>query len=285
VFAVAAAAFWGLNASLGRSLLDDGLSAIQLTQLRGFFVVVVVGIGLAIARRDLLFIPWRHALAYAPVGGIGVAAAQATSFYAITRLSIGAALVIQYTYPFLILLGSWVMWRRSAPAQFWVAAAVALLGSALVVRIYDIEGVDFVGVGVAALAAVTTAYYIVGSESAGRRQHPLTSLFWLFAFAFAALALVDPPWNFPGGFFTSARHIELGIGVGLIGTLLPFGCLTAALRLLPSAQVGVVLMSQVVFGALFAVFLHSEALSLVQWLGGALVLGAVAAVQRMRDVN
>jgi drug/metabolite transporter (DMT)-like permease len=214
-----------------------------------------------------------------------VAAAQATSFHSITRLQIGAALVVQYTYPFLIMLWSGLVWARSVPRGFFAAGLVAFAGSALVVRVYDVGSVDMVGVAFAALASVTTAYYIAGSERAGAGRHPLTTLFWLFVFASIALGVVQPPWTFPVSFFDSASHVELGISVGLLGTLLPFGCVTAALRLLPSAQVGVVLMTQVVFGALFALALHSEELSVVQWLGAALVLGAAGAVQRRRDVQ
>jgi drug/metabolite transporter (DMT)-like permease len=89
---------------------------------------------------------------------------------------------------------------------------------------------------------------------------------------------VQPWWSFPFG------EVDpwLALGVIVIGTLLPFICVVAALRHLPAPRVAVAATLEPVLGALFAWWLHDERLAAVQLAGGALVLGAVLWVQARR---
>ena len=52
--AALAATLWALNASIARSLLDDGLPALRLTQLRSTGAFAALVVALAISRPELL---------------------------------------------------------------------------------------------------------------------------------------------------------------------------------------------------------------------------------------
>ncbi len=62
---------------------------------------------------------------------------------------------------------------------------------------------------------------------------------------------------------------------GFAGTTLAFLGMTWAQRYVPATRVALILASEPVFGAIFAVLLAGEYLSLVGWLGGAMIVGAI----------
>jgi drug/metabolite transporter (DMT)-like permease len=272
------ATMFALGGNLARYMLDDGVSALRLSQLRSAGSLVLLALGLALTRPELMRVRRDDLPQLAFLGICGLALVHATYYAAIDRLEIGVALVIQYTAPLLLLL--WLRFRhgrRLAPS-LWGAVALSIAGCALVVRAYDPGGLDGLGVLYAGGAAVTFAIYLVASERAGHRYESVTTLLWAFAFATLFWAVVQPWWSFPFG----KVDVWLGLGVIVIGTLLPFICVVAALRHLPAPRAAVAATLEPVLAAVFAWWLHDEHLALVQLIGGALVLGAVLWVQSHR---
>jgi DME family drug/metabolite transporter len=70
--------------------------------------------------------------------------------------------------------------------------------------------------------------------------------------------------------------------VVIVGTLLPFICMVAALRHIPAPRAAVVATLEPVLAGVFAWFLHHQALAAVQVLGALLVVGSVLWVQSRR---
>jgi drug/metabolite transporter (DMT)-like permease len=273
---------FALGGNLARYLLDDGVSALRLSQLRSAGSLVLLAAALALWRPGLLRIRRSDAASLAFLGICGLALVHATYYEAIARLEIGVALVIQYMAPLLLLGWLWLFHGRRIAPSLWGAVALSIAGCFLVVRAYDPGSLDARGVLAAFGASVTFAIYMVGSERAGRRYESVTTLVWAFGFASLFWATVEPWWDFPFGLFDTPRNVLLGTGVVVVGTMLPFICVVAALRHLPAPRVAVAATLEPVLAALFAWFLHHEELALVQIAGGALVLSAVLWVQSRR---
>ena len=273
---------WSLNASISRSLLDDGVNAGRLSELRavGSFVVLLAIV--AAVRPRLLRVERSEIPNLAVLGVAGIGAVYLTYFLAIERLQIGVALTLEYLGPLLLLLWLWLWRGRHLPGRLWAAMAMSLAGIVLVVRAYDLGSVDALGVGAALAAAVSFAIYLATSERAGERNSAATTLVWAFGFAALLWLVVQPPWTFPFDRFSDTENLLLGLAVILVGTLLPYGCLVAAVRHVPAARAGVVATLEPVLSALFAFLIHDEGLAAVQIAGGALVLAAVVWVQSQR---
>ena len=278
VLVAAGAAMFALGGNLARYLLDDGVSAVRLSQLRSAGSLVVLAAALAIARPRLLRARREDIGQLAFLGVIGLALVHATYYAAIDRLEIGVALVIQYTAPLILLL--WLRFRhgRALAPSLWGAVALSIAGCFLVVRAYDPGALDGAGVAAAFGAAATFAIYMVASERAGHRYEPVTTLVWAFLFASVLWAVVQPWWSFP----FSRLDVWLALGVILVGTLFPFICVVAALRHLPAPRAAVAATLEPVLAAMFAWFLHDEELAGVQIAGGIVVLAAVLWVQSHR---
>jgi drug/metabolite transporter (DMT)-like permease len=282
LLAATGAALFSLNGIWARYLLDDGVDAARLSQLRsaGAWLILLVVLGLT--RPDLLRVDRSMLPGLALLGVVGLAAVHATFFLAIDRLEIGPALTIQYLAPLLLLV--WlrtVHGRRIAPS-LWGAVGLSLLGCFLVVKAYDAGGLDAVGLIAAFGSTVTFAIYMVGSERAGHRLEPVTTLFWVFGFATVFWALATPWWSFPWDGLGSAANLLYAAALIVAGTLVPFLCIVASLRHIPAPRAAVVATLEPALAGVFAWILLGEELAAVQIAGGAVVLTAVAWVQSRR---
>ena len=281
--AAAAAAMWALNGNFAVYLLEDkALSPFELSELRSLGSWLILLAVLGIARPGLLRVRRGELPRLAVLGVAGLAAVHAAYFAAIERLEIGVAVTIQYLAPLLLLVWLRLAHRRRIASGLWGAVALSVAGCFFVVRAYAPGDLDALGVAAAFGAALAFAFYMVGAERAGHDHEPLTTLFWAFGFASLFWAVVAPWWEFPFGELGSARNALLAAGVVVIGTLLPFICMVAALRHVPSPRAGVVATLEPVLAAVFAWFLHDQALAAVQVTGGMVVLTAVAWVQSRR---
>jgi drug/metabolite transporter (DMT)-like permease len=282
LLAALAAALWALNASISRSLLDDGMDPLRLSQLRSAGAFAVLVIALAVARPRLLRIERADVPALAFLGVAGLALVHASYFTAIDRLQIGAALSIQYLAPLVLLVWLRVVHGRRLATTLWAAVALSVVGCFFVVGAYHASSLDGLGVAAAFGSTITFAIYMVGSERAGHRHEPVTTLVWAFGFASVFWALVLPWWDFPFHLVGSGRGALLATGVVTVGTLVPFVCMVAALRLIPSPRAAVVATLEPVLAAVFAWLLHDEVLAAPQVAGGVVVLAAVVWVQAHR---
>jgi drug/metabolite transporter (DMT)-like permease len=279
LLAAVAAGMFAVNGSLARYLLDDGVSAEHLSQLRVTVAFVLLAGTLALVDRRRLRIARADVPRMAWLGLAGVAIVQLSYFLAIERLPISVALVIQFTGPLMVLLWLRLAHGRRLRPSLYGAVALSVAGSALVVEIYDAGAIDGLGVVFSLVAAVTFAIYLIGFERAGHSYDAFTTLTWGLGFATLFWLLVSPPWTFPLGDFDGVRNAALALGVVVIGTLAPFLLNLSALRHLPAARVGVVATLEPPLAAVVAWIVHGEALAGIQIAGGLMVVAAVAWVQ------
>ena len=210
------------------------------------------------------------------LGIAGLALVQLTYFLAIDRLAISVALVVQYLGPLMVLLWLRVVHKRHlSPSLYGRGGALdrRLLRSWS--RSTTSTGSTASGLAFALAAAITFAIYLVGSERAGHSYSAFTTLVWGFGFATLFWLVVSPPWTFPFGDFDSLENLALGLGVVVVGTLLPFLLRSPRCATLPAPRVAVVATLEPVLAALIAWAVHDEALAAVQLLGVAVVVAAV----------
>jgi drug/metabolite transporter (DMT)-like permease len=277
--AATAATFWAVNGALAKFVLDEGVSAWRLSELRAFVSFVLLAGFLALTDRGALRVdrPGLRQLAF--YGICGLAIVHTTYFLAIERLDIGVALVVQYLGPLLILIWLAAVHGRRLQPSLWAAVTLAVLGSALVVQVYDIDALDGLGLAAAFASAVTFAVAMVTSERAGARYPAQTTLAYGFGFATLFWFVVQPPHTFPFDQFDSLRMIALGAGVAVVGTLIPFFLMVAAVRHIPASRAAIIATLEPVLGALIAWPVHDQALAAPQIAGGITVVAAVIWVQ------
>lgn len=285
IFMVTAGACWGLAAVMAKTAFDRGVSPVRMAEARVLVALVVLATLLAWRRPDLLRLP-RGSRPALLAFGLSVAAVNATYYIAIDRLPVGVAISLQYTAPVLLLAWVAITARNRSPGRVvWIAAALTLGGAVLVSRAYGGLGrVDGIGLLAAVGSAVTFATYLFSAGLAGRRVHQATVLFWGFVIATLAWSVLAPWWSWPYEKLADAGVTLSVLGVGIVGTLIPFFLAVGALRVLPPATAGIAATVEPPFAAGFAWLFLGQHLSLVQIAGGLLVLAGVALAQRTTAV-
>jgi len=292
--AATGATLWAVNGTVSKVILASGIDAQRLSQVRstGAFagLALVVGLtrpaALRVRARDLPFLAF--------FGIVGLAFVQWFYFIAIHRLEIAVALLIQYTAPLLVALWARFVYREHVRRRIWVALVLALGGLSLVLDAWHGVTLDTLGVVASVVAAVTYALYLLLAERALVRRDPVSLLTWGFLFAALFWAVARPWWTFPFGRAAASvsllgrldgLHLPVWVlmaSVIVLGTIVPFTLVVAALRHLRATRVGIVAMVEPVVATVVAYVWLAESLGVAQVVGGAIVLTAIGLAQTAR---
>lgn len=269
-----AATMWGVSGAVAGGVFDV-VSPARVTQSRALIAVVLL-VPYA-AHRGVLRLEggfWKFALL-----GVNLAFVNVTFFWALEALGVGPGATIQFLAPILVLGWMVVVHRTKVRAIVWVAAVAAVFGVGLVTRTWMLEASDAFGIASGLASAVAFAVYLLYGEFLGKTYKPAQIAAWGFVFAAAIWLLVLPIWTFPTDIGAAAWRDLLIIGT--LGTAVPFIIEFAALRLASSGIVGVVATAEPAIAAIAAAIMLGQALEPVQWIGVAVVVVAVATVQRL----
>src|SRR3954463_5162811 len=293
--AAGAAALWGLNGGVSKTILATGLSSERLAQVRSLGAAVGLVAILAVTAPNRLRLTRRELPYLVAFGMGGLALVQFFYFLAIHRLAIGIALLVEYLAPLLVAL--WARFVQHAPVRkrIWVALAFALTGLGLIVDVFGGgESLSSAGLAFALGGAFAYALYVLLAEHVVGGRDPVSLLAWGFLFTSVFWAVLVPWWSFPGHALTDSTalhgHLQgvslpvwvLAAWMIVLGTIVPFFLLVSALRHLTATRVGIVAMLEPVAGALVAWLWLAEGLGGVQLAGAAVVLGAIVLAQTAR---
>jgi drug/metabolite transporter (DMT)-like permease len=286
--AVVSAATFGTSGTFATSLIDAGWSpgaAVLARIAAAALILTVPGIMALRGRWGQL----RRSLArVAGYGLFAVAGAQLCYFNAIQRIPIGVALLLEYLG--VVLVVGW-MWLRHAqrPRRLTVAGAVtALAGLGLVLDLSGSARLSLIGVMWGLLAAGGLAVYFVLSASADGDALPPIAMAWAgMCVGTALLGALGVAGVLPMKASTSDvqfLHHQVSwtvpvIGLSLVAAVIPYVTGIGAARRLGARLSSFVGMAEVLFAVLFAWLLLGQLPTVLQFAGGALILGGVALVR------
>jgi len=279
--ALAGAALYGLGGVIAKRAFEVGILPSELAQLRAMFSFLVLLPLLALFGRAHLRVRRSDLPLLALFGALGIAAVNVMYYESISRLPLGVALAIQYTAP-LVLLALAALRGRHVGSRLWLAAAVTVAGCFFVIGAYDasLRALNAVGTGVALVAMLTFAAYLLMAERILRTYTPWTSLAYGLLFATLAWSVYRLPTRLPWDL--AIANWPLIVGVVFIATLFPYLLTLGAVSLLPAARVGLTSTFEPVVGAIAGFALLGEILEPLQIAGGAVVLAGIALVQTVR---
>jgi inner membrane transporter RhtA len=208
----------------------------------------------------------------APLVGLGVATGLQTTLFlaAIDRIPLGTAVAVEFLGPLTIA----ALRAGSARALIW--PVLALLGVALLTEPWD-GGMDPIGIGCAALAAVGWAVYILLTQRVGDRFAGVQGLSLTVPVAAATAAIIGVP--------QAAGHLDLSTlaaasGLALLLPVLPFALEMVALRHMTQTAFGTFMALEPAIGVLLGLLVLHEVPSPTQILGIVLVVLSGGLAQR-----
>jgi inner membrane transporter RhtA len=183
-------------------------------------------------------------------------------YQSFARIPLGIAVTIEFLGPLAVA----VVGSRRLIDLMWVGLAgggVALLGLSR-------ASLNFAGVGFALLAAVAWAGYILLSAQTGRRWPGLTGL--AIASVVGAIVLAPPAILEAGSRMLNPTVLALGVGVGLLSSVIPYSFELIALRRIPPRVFGILMSLEPAAAAIAGMLVLGEFLTLIQWLAMACVV-------------
>src|SRR5438067_9796145 len=283
-----AATLFAINGTVSKVILGSGIDSAQLTEVRCGGAVVGLTLIAAVIRPSSLRLRRRELPLLVALGVGGLALVQWSYFFAIHRVAIGIALVIQFVGPILVALWARFVYGEHVRQRIWIALALALTGLVLVVEVWKAHRPNGTGLAAAALAAVTYAAYILLAERGVRGRDPISLSAWGFLFATLFWSVLAPWWNFPGtrvddrvsllGNLASS-HLPvwaLMVWMVVLGTIVPFALVVAALRHISATRAGITGMLEPVLAIVIAWAWLGESLDPVQVSGAAVTLAGVS---------
>lgn len=285
--ALASAATFSTSGSFATSLLRSGWSpAAAVTARIGLAAVVLAGPTIWSLRGRWGVI--RHKLWPIVIYGLmGVAGCQLAYFFAVQRLSVGVALMLEYLSPLLLVLGTWA-WTRRRPATATIAGAiVCIAGLMLVLDVFGGAHLSLVGVLWGLGAAVCSATYFVIAGRADESLPPLALSGAGMAVGALILLLLGAVGVLPMHASTSDATLagqQLPfwvplISLAVIATAFAYFTGVIAARDLGQTVASFVALAEVLFSVIFAWLLLGQLPFAIQLLGGVLIVGGVVLVR------
>ncbi|MFD1713281.1 DMT family transporter [Amnibacterium flavum] len=285
--AVLAALSFGTSGAFIKPLLEAGWSPSAAVTVRAFVGAAVLLPIAIVALRGRWRALWRARIRVLVLGVVGVAATQLTYFAAIQRIPVSTALLIELLAPLLLVAVVWVTSRRMPRPLVLVGSALAIGGLVLVIGPGAIRPVDPLGLVFACLALIACAIYFVVAARPSDGLPPVAYAAASLVVGGVVLALLGATGILP--FTVTFGEVTLLGGqapwwvpilvVGVISSAFAYVAGIAAAESLGSRLASFAGLLEVVFASLFAWILLGEALQPLQLLGGALILGGIAAVR------
>jgi len=280
LFVVLAAICWASGASASKFLFNSGVTPFQLVQLRITTAAAFLFLWMLCRRRSLLMIDRGDILYFLLLGTLGMAAINITYLYAISKLNVAAALILEYLAPALIAI--YTVAFQGERLSGWTAAAIAaaLSGCYLVVGAYNLNLVqlNLAGILSGLGAAAAFAWWSVHGEYGMRRYNPWTVLFYALLVATVEWNLLHPPLE---AFMHAYSPATWGwiVFVALIGAILPFGLYYEGISRIRATRASITSTIEPIMAGVLSFIFLGEAMAPLQILGGALVIGAIILLQ------
>ncbi|MFC1415388.1 EamA family transporter [Streptacidiphilus cavernicola] len=298
--ALLSAVAFGGSGTAAKPLIEAGLTSMQVVWLRMALSALVL-LPVAVRHRDL---PRRRPGLLIGFGLIGVALVQGCYFFAISRIPVGVALLIEYLGPALLLGYVRFVQRRRVSRAATVGAVTTMAGLALVVEFWNgLGGLDPIGVASALGAACAmVGYFILSEKSGGEQAEPVGQAapseqadpidpIGMTAYGLIVGALVLLPIARPWETHWSLLGQDASMGgtrvpallllgwVVLIATVLAYLTGVASVSRLSAPVAGVLACLEAVVATVLAWVLLGEHLTLPQIIGGLLVLTGACVAQ------
>jgi len=290
LFAVGSALAFGSSGPFAKALMEAGWSPTAAVVARLAGGALVMAVFATIVRPGWIREALRHAKIVVLYGAIPIAGAQLFYYNAVAQLSVGVALLLEYTAPIIVVAWVWMTTRRRPTNLTLAGVALAVAGIMLVLNVFSDAHINLVGVAWALAAAVCAACYFVMSANASNSKddsesvNPITLAAGGLVVGAAAVTLLGVVGVMPLTFTTNdtviagwtTSWVVPVVALGVVATAVAYTLGIVGISMLRPRFASLVGLSEVMFAVLAAWILLGEAMTTIQAVGGVIVLLGLA---------
>ncbi|MCV7178269.1 EamA family transporter [Mycolicibacterium sphagni] len=288
LFAIGSAFTFGMSGPFAKALMEAGWSPTAAVTARLAGGAVVMAVFATVVKPDWVREARAHARTVVAYGLVPIAGAQLCYYNAVSHLSVGVALLLEYTAPILVVGWIWGTTRRRPRTMTLAGVALAVVGIMLVLNVVS-GGAQINAAGIAwgLAAAICAACYFMMSDEVTADGSGLNSI-TLAAGGLVVGAIAVGLLGLTGVMpltFTANNADVAGLTVpwwipvimlAVVATAIAYTLgISGVARLRPSFA-SLVGLGEVLFAVLSAWVLLGEAITPAQAVGGVVVLLGLA---------
>lgn len=267
---------WALAANVAFDLFADGINPLEMAGVSA----MIATFGLAILHSFWGRGQTRPMSLKQFALGLVLVFLVAADYIAIQQLPVAIAIVLLFTSPILVVLWTAFAARRAPSRLVLIALTLSILGVVLVSKLWEssLGEINWFGIGIGLSTAVFFAAYIILSEqiaSTGEsigimlKTYAVASLFWLAYQLTQGLPLT----------LLTPNHFPKVLVVGIIGNFLPYLLFLWSIQRVQAERAAIVATLEPLVAAILAWLWFGQTLTLLQIMGGVLIITAVTALQ------
>lgn len=265
---------WGLIGLFNRTLMAAGLTPESIVLVRNLGGLILLGLVLAVWKRDVFRIDPRHLVYFFGTGVVSVLLFTWCYFSCQQECSLAVAAILLYTSPAFVVLLSALLWRDRLTGRKLMALGLTFVGCVFVTGVYSggmtltLRGF-LLGLG----AGFFYALYSIFGRYALAHYGPYTVTFYTFVFAgVGSLVFLKPEQMAVLG---SVPMVLTAFGLVVLCTVLPYLFYTAGLARMDSGKAAIIASVEPVVAALVGIAVFHESMSPATGLGVVSILAAV----------
>lgn len=280
LFVLAAAAFWGVAATIARFLFDRNVDTLVLVQLRMTFSCILLFSFFLLFKREYLRVKIRDLYKFALLGILGAAGSNFTYYYTIAATNVSTAILLQYLAPLLVLAYGIISREEKITAVKTTASVISLGGCYLAVagKDFSIISINQAGILTGLASAFCWGFTNIWLKRLLRQYKVWTSLLYAFLFASFFWCLINPPWVILNAGYTAETWLVF-FAFAVISILIPHALYFSGMQYLTASRAVITATFEPIIAIISAYFIVQEILTPVQIAGAVLVLAAIGILQ------
>lgn len=274
LFAIGASIGLGAAVAFSRAAYDGGSDPLTVATFRGYFGVFVVWL-MCLATGQSIRISFRQWIKCAGLGCL-VSVMYYGNIASVQYVPIGLAALLFFIYPPLVAIFMAVLDRQRLAFVKILALATSFLGLAVMLGV-DLKDLNLYGVAVGLAAGLACA---LNATSIGRYMGHLHPFVLTFHMATVGTLILTVAVFFVGGLTMPETNTGWYGALGVVisqGISIPF--FYAAISKIGAGKTSMLNNIQPVASILIAYLLYTEALTVSQGIGGAMVVGGILLMQ------
>ena len=279
---LAAGVLWGCISLFLRPLTELGFSSIQAVAVRTTLSFIMLFVFLAITCPGFLKIRLREIPLFIGTGMLSLLFFSLCYFAAIDEAGVSVAVVLLYTSPVFVMLMSAVFFKERLTKHKIIALLMTLVGCVFVSGMLS-QG-QSIGVKALVLGLMSgfgyALYSIFGRVAL---KYCDTMTITVYTFAFAALGSNVAAFFSDGAPITALlvpKGMFAAFGIALFCCVAPYLLYTRGLAGIETGRAAILAAVEPVVGMLIGVFVFNEGMTLVKFIGMALILTSIVMLSK-----
>jgi len=281
-----AAVLWASSGTASKYLFNMGMHPHMLVQYRVSFSALLILAYLFFFEIDSLKINLKDLWCFIALGALGMAGVQVTYLFAISKIKVAMATLLQYLAPFFVAIYSSLFFKERMDRWKALSILLAFVGCFFVVEAYSVSffSLDKKGVIAALLSAVFFSFYSLLGERMMRRYNPWTVLFYAFVFAALLFNIILSPKNILV-WKSEFRWWFTVVYIISCGTVIPFGLFFMGIEHLRATRASIVATLEPISAGILSFVILGEVLTPWQIFGGFLVITSIIIIQSRKEID